>query len=100
MERTGRRITGGSTVAPRAARRLWTGLTLLSGALMLGGCYVVPASYPVAETAYVAPAPAYVAPAPVYVAPPPVYVAPPPVYFWGGYGYGYGWRRYGRYGRW
>jgi len=52
----------------------------LSGALMLGGCYVVPVAYPVA------------APAPVYVAPAPVYVAPAPVYGWGGYG----WRRHGR----
>jgi hypothetical protein len=96
VERTGQRMTGRSTVAPRVARRLWRGLALLSGVLVLGGCYVVPATYPVAGPAYVAPAPAYVAPPPAYVAPPPVYVAPAPVYFWGGYRYGYGWRRYGR----
>ena len=103
MERTGQRMTGRSTVAPHVAGWPWIGLALLSGALVLGGCYVVPAAYPVAgpadvapPPAYVAPPPAYVAPPPVYVAPAPVYVAPAPVYFWGGYRYGYGWRRYSR----
>jgi hypothetical protein len=96
MERTGQRMTGRSTVAPRVARWAWIGLALLSGALVLGGCYVVPAAYPVAGPAYVAPPPTYVAPPPVYVAPAPVYVEPTPVYFWGGYRYGYGWRRYNR----
>ncbi len=85
MERTGTRMTDASPRASRKAGRVWAGLALLSGMLALGGCYVVPASYPVAG-------PAYVAPAPVYVAPAPVYVAPAPVYFWGGYR----WRRYGR----
>jgi hypothetical protein len=60
-------------------------LLLLGGLLALGGCYVVPAAYPVAG-------PAYVAPAPVIVAPPPVYYAPGPVYGWGVHR----WRRYGR----
>ena len=55
----------------------------LAGSLLLGGCYVVPAGYPVAGPAYVVPAPVVVA-APVYVA---------PAY---GYGYGWGWRRHGR----
>jgi hypothetical protein len=80
MERTGNRMMESLRHAPRAAWRLGAGLFLLSGALALGGCYVVPAQT------------AYVAPAPVYVAPAPVYVAPAPTYIWGGYG----WRRHGR----
>ncbi len=85
MERTGRQIARSSTHGPSTARHLRAGLLLLSGAFLLGGCYVVPATYPVAG-------PAYVAPGPVYVAPAPVYVVPAPVYGWGGYG----WRRHGR----
>ena len=72
---------------PGRTRFLQAGLLLLTGALALGGCYVVPA-----RTAYAPPGPVYVAPAPVYAAPAPVYVAPAPAYVWGGYG----WRRYGR----
>jgi hypothetical protein len=85
MERTVKRVAGIWTDGPRPAGRLFTGLLLLTGGVMLGGCYVVPAGYPVAG-------PVYVGPPPVYVAPAPVYVAPAPVYIWGGYG----WRRHGR----
>lgn len=80
MEETGIWTRGGSTYPRRTARGLRPALLFLGGALLLGGCYVVPAQT------------AYVAPAPVYVAPAPVYVVPAPVYRWGGYG----WRRYGR----
>jgi hypothetical protein len=68
----------------RGRRRLGGLVLALVGGVAFGGCYVVPAGYPVAGPAYVAPAPVVVAPAPVYVA---------PGY---GYGYGWGWRRYGR----
>jgi hypothetical protein len=78
MERTRSRIAKSSTRARRTARRLGTGLLVMSGVVALGGCYVVPAPVPV------------VAPAPVIVAPAPVYVTPGPVYGWGGYG----WRRH------
>lgn len=70
----------------RGSRRLGALLLALAGGIALGGCYVVPAGYPVAGPAYLAPAPVVVAPAPVYVAPAYGY----------GYGYGWGWRRYGR----
>ena len=75
-------------------RGRWLGGLVLAfvcaGTLGLGGCYVVPAGYPVAG-------PAYVAPAPVMVVPAPVYVVPGYGYGYGhGYGYGGGWRRYGR----
>jgi hypothetical protein len=79
MARTGQEIAAISMHGSRRAH-LRAGLSLVAGALALGGCYVVPA-----RTAYVAPAPVVVAPAPVVVAPAPVY-----------YCCGYGWHRRGR----
>jgi hypothetical protein len=84
MTRT--RVNGRSGFDGRGVRKQGRGLAALvlvgAGTLLLGGCYVVPVGYPVAGPAYMAP---------VVVAPAPVYVAPGPPY-----GYGWGWRRYGR----